>query len=93
MSNEIWLANGTDGLSGIPGPMRQELGPHGFNLLFLGIVAGIYHVLHRNDPENPMRADLDLRAFRPVALSGSSRPEDAPQSPVILDLQVPVFRF
>jgi branched-chain amino acid transport system permease protein len=39
MSNEIWLANGTDGLSGIPGPMRQQLGPHGFNLLFLGIVA------------------------------------------------------
>jgi branched-chain amino acid transport system permease protein len=45
MSNEIWLANGTDGLSGIPGPMRQELGPHGFNLLFLGIVAGITLVL------------------------------------------------
>lgn len=37
-SNEIWLANGTDGLSGIPGPWRAELGPHGFNLLFLGIV-------------------------------------------------------
>jgi branched-chain amino acid transport system permease protein len=38
MSNELWIANGTDGLSGIPGPMRQQLGPHGFNLLFLGIV-------------------------------------------------------
>jgi len=46
MSNEIWLANGTDGLSGIPGPMRQQLGPHGFNLLFLGIVAGIVLVLY-----------------------------------------------
>jgi branched-chain amino acid transport system permease protein len=45
MSNEIWLANGTDGLSGIPGPMRQELGPHGFNLLFLCIVAAIVVVL------------------------------------------------
>jgi branched-chain amino acid transport system permease protein len=45
MSNEIWLANGTDGLSGIPGPMRQTLGPHGFNLLFLGIVVGITIVL------------------------------------------------
>jgi branched-chain amino acid transport system permease protein len=45
MSNEIWLANGTDGLSGIPGPMRQALGPHGFNLLFLGIVVGITIVL------------------------------------------------
>jgi branched-chain amino acid transport system permease protein len=38
MSNELWIANGTDGLSGIPGPFRQALGPHGFNLLFLGIV-------------------------------------------------------
>ena len=38
MSNELWIANGTDGLSGSPGPFRQALGPHGFNLLFLGIV-------------------------------------------------------
>src|SRR5690349_11525059 len=45
MSNEIWLANGTDGLSGIPGPMRGELGPHGFNLLFLGIVVAVVIVL------------------------------------------------
>jgi branched-chain amino acid transport system permease protein len=45
MSNEIWLANGTDGLSGIPGPMRQQLGPHGFNLLFLGIVVVVTFVL------------------------------------------------
>ena len=45
MSNEIWLANGTDGLSGIPGPMRETLGPHGFNLLFLCIVVGITIVL------------------------------------------------
>ena len=34
MSNELWIANGTDGLSGIPGPLRGELGPHGFNLMF-----------------------------------------------------------
>lgn len=40
-SNEIWLANGTDGLSGIPGPWRGALGPHGFNLLYLGLVAAI----------------------------------------------------
>jgi branched-chain amino acid transport system permease protein len=38
MSNELWIANGTDGLSGIPGPFRAALGPHLFNLLFLGIV-------------------------------------------------------
>lgn len=38
MSNEIWLANGTDGLSGIPGPFRGTLDPHAFNLVFLGIV-------------------------------------------------------
>jgi branched-chain amino acid transport system permease protein len=48
MSNELWIANGTDGLSGIPGPLRQELGPHGFNLLFLGLVwlvAGVLFIL------------------------------------------------
>ena len=45
MSNEIWLANGTDGLSGIPGPMRQALGPHGFNLLYLCIVAAVVTAL------------------------------------------------
>ena len=38
MSNELWLANGTDGLSGIPGPFRGTLGPHLFNLFYLGIV-------------------------------------------------------
>lgn len=44
-SNEIWLANGTDGLSGIPGPWRGELDPHGFNLLYLGIVAAVVVVV------------------------------------------------
>jgi branched-chain amino acid transport system permease protein len=38
MSNELWIANGTDGLSGIPGPFRGALGPHLFNLFYLGIV-------------------------------------------------------
>ncbi|MBI1777004.1 MAG: branched-chain amino acid ABC transporter permease [Proteobacteria bacterium] len=40
-SNEIWLTNGTDGLSGIPGPSRATLGPAEFNLLYLGIVATV----------------------------------------------------
>jgi branched-chain amino acid transport system permease protein len=40
-SNEIWLTNGTDGLSGIPGPLRAELSPEGFNLLYLCIVSGV----------------------------------------------------
>jgi branched-chain amino acid transport system permease protein len=37
-SNEVWLTNGTDGISGIPGPWRGELTPASFNLVFLGIV-------------------------------------------------------
>jgi branched-chain amino acid transport system permease protein len=45
MSNELWIANGTDGLSGIPGPFRGALGPHLFNLLFLGIVVAVTVVL------------------------------------------------
>jgi branched-chain amino acid transport system permease protein len=45
MSNELWIANGTDGLSGIPGPFRGALGPHLFNLYFLGIVVAAVVVL------------------------------------------------
>ena len=45
MSNELWIANGTDGLSGIPGPLRGELGPHAFNLLFLAIVWAVVAIL------------------------------------------------
>jgi len=45
MSNELWIANGTDGLSGIPGPFRSELGPHLFNLLYLAIVVAAVIVL------------------------------------------------
>ena len=37
-ANEVWLTNGTDGLSGIPGPLRGELSPEGFNLFYLVIV-------------------------------------------------------
>jgi branched-chain amino acid transport system permease protein len=38
-SNEIRLTNGTDGVSGIPGPWRGEVTPEAFNLIFLAIVA------------------------------------------------------
>jgi branched-chain amino acid transport system permease protein len=38
-SNEIWLTNGTDGISGIPGPWRGSLTPAAFNVLYLGLVA------------------------------------------------------
>ncbi|WP_439598295.1 branched-chain amino acid ABC transporter permease [Falsiroseomonas sp.] len=37
-SNEIWLTNGTDGISGIPGPWRGAVSPPEFNLIYLGIV-------------------------------------------------------
>jgi branched-chain amino acid transport system permease protein len=38
-SNEIWLTNGTDGISGIPGPWRGRVAPASFNLIFLVIAA------------------------------------------------------
>src|SRR5438094_2835255 len=38
-SNEIWLTNGTDGISGIPGPWRGRVTPETFNLIYLAIVA------------------------------------------------------
>jgi branched-chain amino acid transport system permease protein len=40
-SNAIWLTNGTDGLSGIPGPYRGVISPESFNLLYLAIVGTI----------------------------------------------------
>ncbi|HSV18555.1 MAG TPA: branched-chain amino acid ABC transporter permease [Casimicrobiaceae bacterium] len=40
-SNAIGFTNGTDGISGIPGPYRGALSPEAFNLLYLGIVAVI----------------------------------------------------
>jgi branched-chain amino acid transport system permease protein len=38
-SNEIWLTNGTDGISGIPGPWRGRVTPETFNLIFLALAA------------------------------------------------------
>jgi branched-chain amino acid transport system permease protein len=40
-SNAIWLTNGTDGISGIPGPWRGAVRPETFNLLYLGVVGAI----------------------------------------------------
>jgi len=37
-SNEVWLTNGTDGISGIPGPWRGLVTPQQFNLVFLVLV-------------------------------------------------------
>jgi branched-chain amino acid transport system permease protein len=36
-SNEIWLTHGTDGISGIPGPWKRQLGPD-FNLAYFAIL-------------------------------------------------------
>jgi branched-chain amino acid transport system permease protein len=36
-SNEIWLTNGTDGISGIPGPWRGRVTPEVFNLIYLAV--------------------------------------------------------
>lgn len=50
-SNEIWLTNGTDGISGIPGPFRSSLTPGAFNLLFcvlaLAVVAAVLILAQR----------------------------------------------
>ena len=37
-SNELWLTNGTDGISGIPGPWRGRVSPQAFNVIYLGLV-------------------------------------------------------
>jgi branched-chain amino acid transport system permease protein len=45
-SNAIWLTNGTDGLSGIPGPGRGLLSPEMFNVVYLAIVGAIVAVAY-----------------------------------------------
>jgi branched-chain amino acid transport system permease protein len=44
-SNELWIANGTDGISGVPGPFRGTLTPLQFNWLYLAIVAAAIAVV------------------------------------------------
>ncbi len=38
-ANEIWLTNGSDGISGVPGPWRSALTPFQFNMLSFALVA------------------------------------------------------
>ncbi|HVO89997.1 MAG TPA: branched-chain amino acid ABC transporter permease [Casimicrobiaceae bacterium] len=45
-SNALWLTNGTDGISGIPGPYRGALAPEAFNLLYLAIVGIIVAIAY-----------------------------------------------
>ncbi|MCX8995948.1 branched-chain amino acid ABC transporter permease [Rhizobiaceae bacterium BDR2-2] len=45
-SNEIWLTNGTDGISGIPRPFRSEVTTLQFNLIYLAIVAAVVLALY-----------------------------------------------
>jgi len=63
-ANEIWLTKGTDGISGIPGPFKAELGPD-FNAVYLVIVlvvlAVVYALVRRIDRSPYGRA---LRAIR-----------------------------
>src|SRR4051794_10238542 len=44
-SNEIWLTNGTDGLSGIARPFGADFSPVQFNLFYLCLVAAMVTVL------------------------------------------------
>lgn len=39
--NERWLTKGSDGISGIPAPMKAVLGVQGFNYFYLALVTGI----------------------------------------------------
>ena len=63
-ANEIWLTRGTDGVSGIPGPWKAELGQN-FNavylLIVLAILALVFLLVRRLDRSPYGRA---LRAIR-----------------------------
>lgn len=63
--NERWLTKGADGISGIPAPLKAQLGTAGFNLFYLGlvtvVVAVVWYGLRRLDQAPYGRA---LRAIR-----------------------------
>lgn len=63
-SNEIWLTRGTDGISGIPGPWKRELGPN-FNAVYfvilLAVLVAVFLLVRRIDRSPYGRA---LRAIR-----------------------------
>ncbi len=71
-SNEVWLTNGTDGISGIPGPWRGQVSPQEFNLIFLGLVwaaVGVAFILLARISHSPfgrvlraVREDEDVAA-------------------------------
>jgi len=64
-SNAIWLTNGTDGLSGIPGPGRGRLSPEMFNLVYLaivGVIVAIAYVVNERLRSSPF--GRVLRAVR-----------------------------
>jgi len=44
-SNEIWLTNGTDGTSGIPGPWRGQVTPATFNAIYLALAGAAVAVV------------------------------------------------
>jgi len=43
-ANERWLTNGTDGISGVPGPWRSTLTPMQFDLLYMALCWGLVAV-------------------------------------------------
>ena len=64
-SNAIWLTNGTDGLSGIPGPGRGRVSPEMFNLVYLaivGVIVAIAYVVNERLRSSPF--GRVLRAVR-----------------------------
>jgi branched-chain amino acid transport system permease protein len=69
-NNEIWLTRGSDGISGIPGPLRADLGGW-FNAAYaagmIGVVALVWFVLRRLDRSPYGRALRALREDEQVA--------------------------
>lgn len=55
--------------------------------LYLGLAVGIYHITHRDDPSNPLRADSGPIPPAPAALAPGG------SEPAILDLRWDVARF
>ncbi|UYV36241.1 branched-chain amino acid ABC transporter permease [Rhodobacteraceae bacterium D3-12] len=76
-ANELWLTNGSDGISGIPGPWRGDLTPLQFNMLFAVLIVVLVVTiwwLTTNLRKSPMGRALRALADDETAAAVAGKP-------------------
>jgi hypothetical protein len=66
--------------------------------LYLGLIAGIYYIHNRDNPQNPLAytpaydAEYELARLSPIQIEGAKQAQ-AKQVSTIIEVQMPVARF